>query len=168
MRGEGDHINGTKLIATAKKKVSLIEVSGTGSPKEIPGTRVSIPDAYLPVGAVSFTVSSPANFKKGDHVILFRPGTEQWIEDIKMDRIEAREGTRQWQAKEYDLHFERIITRIEGTRIFIDNPVVMAMETKYGGGELYKYNFEERLNNVLIENIYCESKFDTDTSEHHS
>ncbi len=168
LRGEGDNNNGTKLVATAKKKVSLIEVAGTGSRKEIAGTRVSIKDAYVPVGAVSFTVSSAANFKKGDEVIVFRPGTEQWVQDIKMNKIEAREGTKQWQPKEYDLHFERIITRVEGNKVFIDNPVVMAMETKYGGGEVYKYNFEGRINNVGIENIYCESEFETDTSENHA
>src|SRR5215204_2440908 len=168
LRGEGDNNNGTKVVATAKKKVSLIEVAGTGSRKEIAGTRVSIKDAYVPVGAVSFTVSSAANFKKGDEVIVFRPGTEQWVQDIKMNKIEAREGTKQWQPKEYDLRFERIITRVEGNKVFIDNPVVMAMETKYGGGEIYKYNFEGRINNVGIENIYCESEFETDTSENHA
>ncbi|HET9277344.1 MAG TPA: hypothetical protein VFN95_04140 [Flavitalea sp.] len=168
LRGEGDQNNGTKLIATAKKRISLITVSGTGSLKEIPGTRVSIKDAYVPVGAVSFVVSSATNFKKGDQVIVFRPGTNQWIEDIKMNKIEARDSTRQWQPKEYDLHFERIITGVEGNRIFIDNPVVMAMEIKYGGGEVYKYSFEGRINNVGIENIYCESEYETDTAENHA
>lgn len=168
LRGEGDDDNATKLIATTKKKVSLIIVSGKGNPKEIPGSRVSIKDSYVPVGAVSFRVSSAGGFAKGDRVIVYRPGTEQWIKDLKMDQIEARAGTRQWQAKEYDLHFERIITKIEGDKIFIDNPVMMAMETKYGGGALYKYNFEGRINNVGVENLFCESEFETDTSENHA
>ncbi len=42
-----------------------------------------------------------------------------------MDQIEESGGTKQWQAKEYDLQFERVITKIEGNKIFIDNPVVM-------------------------------------------
>ena len=168
LRGEGDKDDGTKLIATSKKKVSLIVVSGTGKPEEISGTRVSIEDAYVPVGAMAFTVSSVAGFKKGDKVILFRPGTEQWIKDLKMDKIEARNGTRQWQAKEYDLYFQRIVTKIQGNRISIDNPVMMALDTRYGGGQLFRYNFEGRITNVGIENIRCESEYETDTSENHA
>ncbi|HEX7903191.1 MAG TPA: hypothetical protein VF487_04860 [Chitinophagaceae bacterium] len=167
LRGEGDNANGTKLVATAKKQVSLISVSGTGAITEIKNSRVKIIDEYIPTGAVSFTVTAANSFAKGDKVILFRPGTEQWIKDLKMDQIDARDGTRQWQPKEYDLSFERIITKIEGNRIFIDNPVVMPMETKYGGAELYKYSFDGRINQVGIENIYCESEFEKDTSENH-
>jgi hypothetical protein len=168
LRGEGDNADGTRLIATSKKQVSLIHVSGGGNVKEVNGTRTKIIDDYVPVGALSFTVGNPQQFTKGDRAIVFRPGSEQWIKDLKMDQIEGREGTRQWQAKEYDLHFERRITKIIGNRIFIDNPIVMAMETKYGGGELYKYSFEGRISHVGIENIYCESEFEKDTSENHA
>jgi hypothetical protein len=85
-----------------------------------------------------------------------------------MDQIEDRGGTRQWQAKEYDLQFERVITKVRGNKVFIDNPIVMAMETKYGGGEVYKYNFDGRISHVGIENLYCESEFEKDTSENHA
>ena len=141
LRGEGNDANGTRLIATSKKQVSLIDVSGDGNITEIKNSRVRITDEYIPVGAFSFTVADAGNFSSGDKVIVFRPGTERWIKDLKMDQIEAREGTKQWQAKEYDLRFERIVTKIEGNKIFIDNPIVMAMETKYGGGEIYQVRF---------------------------
>ena len=167
LRGEGDNINGTRLIAQSKKQVSLINVSGKGNITEIKNTRVKITDEYVPVGSFSFTVSSGAGFTKGDRIIVFRPGTEEWIKDLKMDQIEERDGTKQWQPKEYDLQFERIITKLEGNKIFIDNPIVLAMETKYGGGEVYKYSFEGRINHVGIENIYCESEFESDTAENH-
>ena len=167
LRGEGD-INGTRLVAQSKKQVSLINVSGKGNITEIKNTRVKITDEYVPVGSFSFTVSSASGFTKGDKIIVFRPGTEQWIKDLKMDRIEARDGTKQWQPKEYDLQFERIITKIEGNKIFIDNPIVLAIETKYGGGEVYKYSFDGRISHVGIENIYFESEFESDTAENHA
>jgi hypothetical protein len=164
LRGEGDE---TKLIATAKKQVSLIEVTGKGSVTEIKGSRVKVLDEYIPTGAFSFTVTSAAGFSKGDKIILFRPGTDKWVEDLKMDQIDARDGTKQWTAKEYNLSYERIITRVEGNKIFIDNPVVMSMETKYGGAEIFKYSFEGRINHVGIENMYIESTYEKDTSENH-
>lgn len=168
LRGEGDKPEGTKLIATSKKQVSLIHVSGKGNLTEIKGSRVKITDEYIPTGTFSLTVADAAKFSKGDAIILFRPGTEQWIKDLKMDQIEDRGGTKQWQAKEYDLSFERIITKIEGNKIFIDNPVVMPMETKYGGAEIFKYSFDGRIKHVGIEHLYFESEFEKDTSENHA
>jgi len=165
LRGEG---NETRLVAQSKRQVSLIDISGKGNLSEIKGTRVKITDEYVPVGSFSLTVSSAANFTKGDRIIVFRPGTDQWVKDLKMDQIEERDGTKQWQAKEYNLQFERIVTKTEGNKIFIDNPIVMAMETKYGGGEIYKYSFDGRISQVGIENLYCESEFETDTAENHA
>ena len=168
LRGEGDNLNGTRLVALSKKQVSLMNVSGKGNITEIKNTRVKITDEYVPVGSFSFTVSSATGFSKGDKIIVFRPGTEQWIKDLKMDQIEERDGTKQWQAKEYDLQFERTIIKVEGNKIFIDNPIVMALEIKYGGGEIYKYSFDGRINHVGIENIYFESEFESDTAENHA
>src|SRR5436190_10336305 len=165
LRGEGDNINGTRLIALSKKQVSLIHVSGKGNITEIKRTRVKVTDEYVPVGSFSFNVASASSFTKGDRIIVFRPGTEQWIKDLQMDKIEERDGTKQWQAGEYDFRFERVITKIEGNKIFIDNPVAMAMETKYGGAEIYKFGFDGRISHVGIENPYGESEFESDTAD---
>ncbi|MEJ8818628.1 hypothetical protein [Lacibacter sp. H407] len=168
LRGEGDQPEGTKLISTAKKQVSLITVAGNGSIKEVKGSRVKVTDAYVPTGTFSFTVADAKKFKKGDKIILFRPGTQKWIDDLKMNQIEERPGTKQWRAKEYDLSFERIITKIEGNKISIDNPVMMPMETQYGGAEIYNYSFEGRIKHVGVEHIYFESEYEKDTSENHA
>lgn len=164
LRGEGLE---TKLIATGTGQRKLISVNGTGRPKETPQTRTKITDAYVPVGAKTFQVANADNFKAGDAIIVFRPGTTKWIQDLKMDQIDAREGTVQWKAEEYDLHFERKITAVNGNQITIDNPIVMAMETQYGGGEIYKYTFNGRINEVGIEDLLLESAYQTDIDENH-
>jgi len=85
-----------------------------------------------------------------------------------MNGIEVRDSTtKQWMPKENDMHFERQISKIEGDKIFIDNPVVMAMEENYGGGEIYKYTYEGRVSEVGIEDLYCESEYADDTDEDH-
>jgi hypothetical protein len=165
LRGEGDE---TKLVAVGTVNRPLIDVNGNGIAKEIAGTRTKITDKYVPVGTKSFSVASAKGYQPGDKIIVYRPGTDAWVHDLKMDQIEERNGTKQWQPSEYNLQFERVITKIEGNKIFIDNPIVLAMESKYGGGEIYKYSFEERISNVGVENIYCESEYETDTSENHS
>ena len=168
LRGEGNSEDGTRIISLTKKQDPLISVSGSGEIKEIQGTRVKITDSYVPTGATSLHVASAQSFRVGDKIIVYRPGTDAWVKDLKMDQIESRGGTNQWTAREYNLSFERTITAIKGSSISIDNPIVLALEEKYGGGEIFKYNFEGRISQVGIENIYCESTFETDTSENHS
>lgn len=165
LRGEGTE---TKLIATGNVQQPLISVNGNGSLSEVRGSRIKITDKYVPVGAFSFNVASAAGLKPGDAIVIFRPGTEQWIRDIRMDQIEANPNTVQWKPQEYDLHFERTITSIKGNRITIDNPIVMGMEEQYGGGEIYRYTFEGRIQHVGVENIYCESAYTSDTAEDHA
>jgi hypothetical protein len=165
LRGEGMR---TKLTATGNQQNAMINVSGTGKIIETAGTRTKITDDYVPTGAHSFKVGDASKYKTGDKIILYRPGTDKWIQDLKMDKIEERNGTKQWKASEYNLSFERIITRINGNTIYIDNPVVMAMEPQYGGGEIFKYGYPGRISNVGIENLYCESVYSSDTAEDHS
>jgi len=167
LRGEGSTKDGTRIIATGAGQRTLLNVSGTGSIKEINGSTVKITDDFVPVGAKSFNVESTSAYKVGDRIILFRPSTDNWIHDLKMDQIVARKGTKQWKTGEYDLHYERTITKIEGNKVYIDNPVVMQMETKYGGGAIYKYTFAGRISEVGIENIYFESEYATDVDENH-
>ncbi|MES2371087.1 MAG: hypothetical protein V4557_00815 [Bacteroidota bacterium] len=165
LRGEGDE---TKLIATGTVQRTLISISGAGAVKEVTGSRVKITDAYVPVGAKSFNVSSTGGLKAGDNIIVYRPGTANWISDLKMDQIEGREGTKQWQPAEYNLQFERTITNIKGNTVYIDNPIVQSMETIYGGGEIYKYIFDGRLSHNAVEHMYFESEFLSDTAENHA
>lgn len=165
LRGEGDE---TKLIATGKGQRNLISVTGKGSLEELPGTRKKIADHYVPVGAKSFTLVSVEGLKVNDRIVVFRPGTQNWISDLKMDQIEKKaDSLKQWEPAEYNLHFERVITKIEGNSIYIDNPVVMAMEDQYGGGEVYRYHFDGRIEKAGIENMLCESEFASETDEDH-
>lgn len=166
LKGEGNTVGGTRLIAAGKGLRSLIKISGKGKITET-GSRVKITDTYVPTGAKSFRVAAAKDFKVGDRIIVFRPGTEKWIHDLQMDRIVERQGTKQWKAAEYNLSYEREITAVDGDKITVDNPVVMAMEAQYGGGEIFKYEYKGRLKEVGIENIFFQSDYASDTDEDH-
>lgn len=167
LMGEGDRVNETRLIATGKDRRSLIQVKGSGSMEEIVGSRVKVADDFVPVGAYSFRVASAKGFRSGDRVVVYRPGTQEWIHAIKMDQIAERKGTRQWTPEEYGLAFERKIIRIEGNKLFIDNPVVMQMDKQFGGGEVYAYSFDGRISEIGISDICFESEFeDYEDNEH--
>jgi hypothetical protein len=168
LRGEGDTTGGTKLVASGKEERTLLVVSGTGALKEIAGTRTTVTDSYVPAGRFFFNVEKPELYSVGDPVILYRPGTDEWIKDLKMDKIVPREDTWQWQAKEYDLSFERRVIAIKGTKLFIDQPVVMPIEQQYGGAEVFKYTFDGRISEVGVENILFESEYAGETDEAHA
>lgn len=167
LKGEGKNDDGTVLVASGKGQRNLLLISGFGKRKEIVAAKTTISDGYVPVGAFSFNVENSKQFKVGDNIVVYRPSTSNWIKDIKMDQIEERPGTKQWVGGTFDLYYERVITKIDKDRIFIDNPIVMAMEAKYGGGAIYKYTFEERISEVGVENILFKSDYQSDTDEDH-
>ena len=168
LRGEGNTEDGTKLIATAPSQKPLIDVSGTGNPKEVNRTRVAITDAYVPTGSFSFNVEDASKYAKGDKVMIYQPANDQLITDLRMDQIVERPGTKQWKADQYALSFQREVVSVKGNTITLDNPVMLAIDSKYGGGYLYKYTFDGRIQHIGIENIYCESPASSDTAEDHA
>lgn len=168
LRGEGNTKNGTVLIATDTNHNALVQVAGNGSVKAVAASRTSITDSYVPTGAFSFRVADASRFKPGDNIIIHYHFNDKWIQDIRMNQIVAREGTQQWKAGSFDLSFERTISKVEGNSITTDNPVVMAIDAQYGNAEVYSYSFEGRLQQVGIENLYCESIYAGDEDEAHS
>ena len=157
LKGEGNDENGTVVIASGKGQRSLFKISGKSSAHEIKETKIMITDSYVPVGSFSFQIEDVKGLQVGNLIWMVRPGTENWIHDLKMDQIDERVGTKQWKASDYDLKFERVISRIEGNRIYIDQPVVMSMDQKYGGGYITRIT-DERIAENGIENILIKSE----------
>lgn len=165
LRGEGQGDNGTVVLGTGTEKRDLISVGEKLEITEIPGSRRKIADAYVPWSSHSFSVKSTKGYSVGDQVIVYRPSTKKWIRDLGMDRIVERRGTKQWKAGEYDLHFERTITAINGKKITLDAPVMNALEEQYGGGYIYRYKQKGRLQQVGIESLRLVSEYEKGNKE---
>src|SRR5690625_1035964 len=168
IRGEGQDEDGTILIAAGTTKRTLIEVSGKGRPREVPGTRQNIIDPYVPVGAKSFEIENAAGFEVGDEIIVFRPSTVEWISAIGMDAIPPRSDglpVHQWKAGSRNILYDRIITAIDGNKITIDAPIFNAIEEEFGGGSIYKYEFPGRIEKVGVEHLRGISDFTGEASE---
>ncbi|HDR52675.1 MAG TPA: hypothetical protein ENN90_13835 [Mariniphaga anaerophila] len=167
IRGEGTGSEGTLIREVANEKCDLFRFAGKGSVKRQESTMVEITENFVPVGRKYFEVTNTSDFKVGDSVLVYRPGTDKWIHDLKMDQIVERENTQQWKSDTYHFYFERIIEAIEGNKVYFDNPVVMEMEKKYGGGYLMKYSTSGRIKHCGIENLQMESTFKHETDEEH-
>ncbi len=160
LRGEGRGEAGTILLGTGKVQRTLIAIGAKVRIKEVAGSRQKIADNYVPWGVRDFELESAKGFSVGDSVMVFRPSTANWISDIGMDRIVARAGTKQWAAGSCELKFERTITAIKANRIQLDAPVVNAMESKYGGGFVFKFTEEGRTRQVGVENLRLISEYE--------
>ena len=156
LRGEGMSDIGTILVGKLPKegqpraggRAALINIEGVAI-KLLEETKQTITDNYVPVGSRSFNVVSAKGFKAGDKVLVRRIGNQAWIKEIGEDSIGA--GRSRWRP--FNLNYDRIITEVKGNTITIDAPVLCAIETRWGGGEIYKYDDQTRLAQVGIENL---------------
>jgi hypothetical protein len=170
LRGEGEGENGTVLVAAGKGQRTLITVGSGGKPREVAGTRQPVTDAFVPIGARTLHVKTAAGFKVGDHVIIHRPSTKEWIHVLGMDRLPPRKDggpVTQWRPGKVDLLFDRVITAVKGNALSFDAPVTCALDRKYGGGLVYKYEFPLRIRHAGVENLRGESEYKGTTDEDH-
>jgi hypothetical protein len=171
LRGEGQTESGTVILGTGIFKRTLLWVNGSGSLSEISGSRRDIVESYVPVGRKYVLVSNTDGYREGDDFVIYRPGTENWINDIKMNQIPpdpSGGSVTQWSPSSYNYRFERVVAAVRGDTIFFRNPVVMAIEDKYGGGRVYKSQFTGRIKNVGVENILFKSEYASNTDENHA
>ncbi|NEW05786.1 discoidin domain-containing protein [Paenibacillus sp. SYP-B3998] len=167
IRGDGAHVGGTLLYATGKIQRNLIEISGVAGPQLLVDTKTPITDLYVPSGARSFHVKDASNFQIGDMIKVMRYSNERWIHAIGMDTIRMRPvtgGTVPWPP--FQLEFDRVITQIDGNHLTIDAPIASAIESRWGGGAIVKYEDSERIEQIGIENLRVDVAFDatlTDT-----
>jgi hypothetical protein len=157
LRGEGMSDIGTilfgKTVAATPgqggrgPRPALINVVGDSAIKVLEETKQTITDKYVPVGATRFDVVSVKGFKVGDKVIVRRYGNEDWIKELKMKDDIA--NSRAWK---FDINYDREIISINGNTITVDAPIFTAVDKRWGGGELFKYN-ENRIERVGVENL---------------
>ena len=160
LRGEGGDIEdiGTRLIATGDSTMyQCVRLGESNKGTFIDSSNpVEISEAYVPVGRLSFRVYDASSFSIGDRILIYRPGTQQWIHDIRMDDISDGEH---WTPDRFHLSQERLITDIVGNKIMIDAPIVMALDQDYGGGYVMKIH-RNRIVESGVEDIFIESVYD--------
>ncbi|MGO8056441.1 hypothetical protein, partial [Rhizobium leguminosarum] len=78
--------------------------------------------------------------------LVRRIGNEEWIKELRQDS--ASVGSNRWRA--FNIHFDRIITDIKGNIITVDAPIFTAIDDRWGGGEIFKYNDDRRADQVGI------------------
>jgi len=169
IRGEGQGAGGTKITMTATVQDNLFEISGSGY---YPSTSspVTMADALVPSGSKSFNVTSASGYSAGNEIRIVYTMNQQWINAIGMNNIydstEARDES--WTPSEFQLTYDRKVTAVSGNTIHIDNPLVQAIETQYGGATVTRLGTSSgRISKVGIEALKLESTYLNDNDEAH-
>jgi hypothetical protein len=115
---------------------------------------------YVPVGANTLEVENAGKYKPGDRIVVLRTPNDAWIDTLDM----AQYG---WTADSYEVGYERTVMAVTGNKITVDAPMVQSIETRFGGGEIYKINKDGRIDNCGIENMFISSTYANDEDENH-
>ena len=167
LRGEGMGDTGTILLGTGTgrpdgpntpvpgggTRPTLVQIVGASGPRPNEASKAAVADA--PVGARQLRVTSARGFRPGDTVLVRRIGNQAWIDEVGMN-TDAQGG--RWQP--FNVEWDRVIVEVQGDTITIDAPITCAIERRWGGGEILKYDDAGRIANVGIENLRGVSEFD--------
>ena len=134
----------------------------SGSTEVMGGGSTITEDAFC--GSDFVTVADPTSFNVGENVVVYRPGTQEWIHDLKMDNIirsTADKTVNQWNPADYNMYWERTIKAVVGKRLYFDTPLMMSITQAYGGGEVRHYS-RTRIKECGIENFKLISDYNPD------
>ena len=102
----------------------------TEAPKSGP-VETAIADAYVPSGALSFTVADAAGFAVGDVIAIRRPVTLAWVHFMRMDDL-VRDGRPQtWIRAGTSITTERRIAAIAGNTLTLDIRLTDSFDARY-------------------------------------
>ncbi|KAG0315609.1 hypothetical protein BGZ97_008045 [Linnemannia gamsii] len=130
---------------------------------------------YVAAGSNQIPVLDTKGYNVGDRIVIERPGSDEWISDIGMDKLPPRpengNPSTQWTAKSFTFRFERKIVAIDqATRTFtIDIPMVMCLDPKYPPARIYDLIHKfPTISDVGVENLRLVSESDPNNPEDES
>lgn len=167
LRGAGSGPDGTVLVATGTRRRALVWIHGSASRVESKATRVT--DERVPVGATTVDVADASGIRTGSEIEIARPATKAWLHAIGMDVAPARQQFI-WRVPAMGLSWDRTVVAVDGRRLTLDAPMTTALEQRFGGATVAVVTWKDRLSNVGVENLRCESDFDASNplDEQHS
>lgn len=158
LRGSGMGPQGTNLTGTGQTRETLIRI--VGDKVDSIDERIEIQDEYIPVNAIHLHLPSGHSFIKGDKIFVHRPGTREWIDELKMNEFGGESGWLGWKPGQRDLFWDREIIDVKDNLLTLDAPITTALDKKYGGGTVARYHWKGRIQNVGVENLKCASTYD--------
>ncbi len=160
LRGSGPGTDGTLLVAAGTDRETLIKIAGKNDLR----TEKSQPlaDSYFPVNSKVLRFKDGHNFNAGDRIIITRPSSKEWIENIGADKIGIYVDytLTKWEPGDFDIKWFRSVVSASADSVVLDAPLTNSIDPQFGGGYASKYTWDNLISNVGVENIKCISTWD--------
>jgi len=131
---------------------SLLYIEGVNDRRIL--ETLDVADDYVKVGAMK--VNAPV--KAGDEVLIWRPSPIEWVRHLNCETWGG--GSRLaywgWHAGDADVYWDRTITQ-DGQ---LNAPLTTALDKKWGGAKVLRYEWQGRISDSGVENLTLESDFD--------
>ena len=166
LRGEGQGENGT-IIYDARKTAggTTMQIKGAGNIKVISGTKSTLADTYVPMGALDLELSSVEKYSAGDNIRITCTPNDLWVQTLGMDVIpqNSTKDVEQWKAKDFVITYERAVTAVDAAKntVTLDTAIPLTLDSKYYATTVDKIEDNKgRITECGIENIRFISYFD--------
>ena len=155
LRGHGAGEGGTTIRATGRSRRSVIRVfTNLESNDDKNEHHYKVIDAYVPVGTTRIRIDSTKKLVAGMEVEVTHSSSKAWIDQLAIDRLGWREGTR-------DIRWQRRIISVGTSEIELDAPLTLALDKKLSQATLRPASNEARLEEIGIEDVALISDFDS-------
>lgn len=126
----GTDRNKTVIVKRGVERGALLYIEGrkdfeTGDTVKITGK--------VQAGSTVLPIEGRINSSNG-RIMIVRPSTKEWIEDLKMDDFGGGLSHTGWKPTDIDLTWMREIKATNGNSITVDAPITCTLDPKYGGG----------------------------------
>lgn len=160
LRGEGQDENGTIIKSTRASQHNIINLHGVNTTVNRANLK-KITTPYVGTGKKGFSIESGSGITVGDKIGIYKTPNTYWITDLNVAQFN-------WTPSGFVMDYERTVTHVIGDSILLDGPVVDPMQTKYGGGSVYKLSANQRISNSAVENMILECVYTSNTDENHA
>lgn len=157
LRGSGNTENGTILLGTGLEREALIRVLGVDDRKY--SDTFEFNTAYTPLGTQKIQLKNASKLKVTDEIIITKPLTDNWIKELKMDDFGAETAWIGWKKNDWDITWNRVVTKISGNEVTLNAPLTMALDDVYGTAKVTLYSWSGRIEQIGIENILMKSTY---------
>ncbi|MDN3594828.1 DUF6298 domain-containing protein [Zunongwangia endophytica] len=156
LRGSGNSKNGTVLLGTGVKREAMLRILGEKDYKITDSLKLL--SDFIPLGSNKTQLS--ANLKKGDNIFIRLKLNQPFIDTLGMNNFGAETGWIGWKPEDWNISWDRSITKVEGNNVQLSAPLTMSMNSEKDEIDILKYKWPGRIEQVGIENLKIESKFD--------
>ena len=160
LRGEGALTN---LLARGTDTRHLIEMGQSSPVYNGDGNAQSVTSQYVAVGATELEIPDACYFEVGDHIVITRSQSQQWLDDIGMGIY--------WSTSTVVPKFYRDVVWIANDcrKLRFNAPIVASLDAQYGGGTVEKLVLSSSIvENVGVENMHSASEFISNSDINHA